>query len=271
MYKTLIQTLLAGFYAILAASPLEGGGVMIAARQIAFGGNAKGLSAKDYIQDGLVAMWDGIENAGWGVHDPNATVWKDFTGNGYDMTINAGSTIGYDYIAHATKWVAGIGKSKSIPFTACEAVFLIRQGVLSTACVGLSSGRGNYTYIVADGAARIGIGQRGYNTNNYAGFDVPEIFVGARCSVSVNYSFGKYFGAKEAYLNSAPVTIAFGDVYPYNNAGVAFAVGGRYQGSLDPSSIQTGAYVCNIRLYSRALTAEEIAYNYNIDKQRFGL
>jgi hypothetical protein len=37
MYKTLIQTLLAGFYAILVASPLEGGGVMIAARQIAFG------------------------------------------------------------------------------------------------------------------------------------------------------------------------------------------------------------------------------------------
>ena len=36
MYKTLIQTLLAGFYAILAASPLEGGGVMIAARHILF-------------------------------------------------------------------------------------------------------------------------------------------------------------------------------------------------------------------------------------------
>lgn len=34
-------------------------------------------TAKDYVQDGLVAMWDGIENAGWGVHDSNATVWKD--------------------------------------------------------------------------------------------------------------------------------------------------------------------------------------------------
>ena len=41
-------------------------------------------TAKDYVQDGLVAMWDGIENAGWGVHDPNATTWKDLTGNGYD-------------------------------------------------------------------------------------------------------------------------------------------------------------------------------------------
>lgn len=38
-------------------------------------------TAKSYIQDGLIAMWDGIENAGWGVHDPNATVWKDLVGS----------------------------------------------------------------------------------------------------------------------------------------------------------------------------------------------
>jgi hypothetical protein len=44
------------------------------------------LSAKDYIQDGLIAMWDGIENAGWGEHDPYATVWKDLSGNGNDLT-----------------------------------------------------------------------------------------------------------------------------------------------------------------------------------------
>ena len=45
-----------------------------------------GYTAKDYVQDGLIAMWDGIENAGWGVHDPNATVWKDLVG-GYDLTV----------------------------------------------------------------------------------------------------------------------------------------------------------------------------------------
>ena len=34
-------------------------------------------TAKNYVQDGLVAMWDGIENAGWGVHDATATTWVD--------------------------------------------------------------------------------------------------------------------------------------------------------------------------------------------------
>ena len=45
-----------------------------------------GYTAKDYVQDGLIAMWDGIENAGWGVNDPSATVWKDLSGNGNDLT-----------------------------------------------------------------------------------------------------------------------------------------------------------------------------------------
>lgn len=34
-----------------------------------------------YITDGLVAMWDGEWNAGGGVHDASATVWKDIVGN----------------------------------------------------------------------------------------------------------------------------------------------------------------------------------------------
>ena len=86
MRKTLVQTLLAAFCAILAHTPLEGGGVMLIGMRNAMLAGA-GLSAKSYIQDGLVAMWDGIENAGWGVHDPNATVWKDLSGNGYDLEV----------------------------------------------------------------------------------------------------------------------------------------------------------------------------------------
>lgn len=30
-----------------------------------------------YIKNGLIAHWDGVENAGRGVHDSAATVWKD--------------------------------------------------------------------------------------------------------------------------------------------------------------------------------------------------
>lgn len=55
-----------------------------------------------YVTNGLVAMWDGEWNAGGGVHDPNATVWKDLTeqtGNAVKVgsptwTDNAGVTNG---------------------------------------------------------------------------------------------------------------------------------------------------------------------------------
>lgn len=39
------------------------------------------VTAKSYVQDGLVAQWDGIENVSYGVHDETATVWTDLVNN----------------------------------------------------------------------------------------------------------------------------------------------------------------------------------------------
>ena len=44
-------------------------------------------TAKDYVQDGLIAMWDGIENAGWGQHNSSErSIWVDLVG-GHNMVI----------------------------------------------------------------------------------------------------------------------------------------------------------------------------------------
>ena len=51
---------------------------------------AGGADAFSYIQKGLAASYDGIENAGAGVHDPNATTWADLTGHGHDGTVGNG-------------------------------------------------------------------------------------------------------------------------------------------------------------------------------------
>lgn len=52
----------------------------------------EGVNAFSYIQKGLAASYDGIENAGAGVHDANATTWVDLTGNGNDGTVASGIT-----------------------------------------------------------------------------------------------------------------------------------------------------------------------------------
>ena len=46
------------------------------------------IPASAYIQDGLVAQYDGIDNAGTGTHDPNATTWKDLKGQGGDLSVS---------------------------------------------------------------------------------------------------------------------------------------------------------------------------------------
>ena len=46
------------------------------------------IPASAYVQEGLIAQWDGIDNAGTGTHDPNATAWKDLKGT-RDLAVNA--------------------------------------------------------------------------------------------------------------------------------------------------------------------------------------
>ena len=50
-------------------------------------GNASGWTAYSYVQKGLKASYDGIDNAGTGTHDSTSAIWKDQTGNGYDGTL----------------------------------------------------------------------------------------------------------------------------------------------------------------------------------------
>ena len=39
------------------------------------------VPASAYVQEGLIAMWDAIENVDWGIHDSSATTWKDLIGS----------------------------------------------------------------------------------------------------------------------------------------------------------------------------------------------
>ena len=41
-------------------------------------------TSKDYVQAGLVAQWDGIDNMGTGAHVSNASVWKLVASQGAD-------------------------------------------------------------------------------------------------------------------------------------------------------------------------------------------
>ncbi len=64
-------------------------GVAVAGVVVASTASATGYTSASYEQAGLIAQWDAIDNAGTGTHDPATNVWKDLTGNGYDLTLTA--------------------------------------------------------------------------------------------------------------------------------------------------------------------------------------
>jgi hypothetical protein len=273
MYKTIIQTLLAGFYAILAASPLEGGGVMIAARQIAFGSVKRGLSAKDYIQDGLVAMWDGIENAGWGVHDASATVWKDLSGEWGDATQISSRAVWTDNALSGTSGngylARGTGDSKtSDDIVTFECVFLSPEDQQQRIfCPRTVKKQKIVQYLGTAGNNSIRVFAP-YGPSNLASAPNLGRTKGIRLTASLIYDDENTTNAKASFKNGAQIYEE--REYGCVAGGVSgwFDIGGRADGHAWTTFC--GEINC-LRIYDRELTAEEIAHNYEIDKARFEL
>ncbi|MCQ2394151.1 MAG: LamG domain-containing protein [Kiritimatiellae bacterium] len=63
------------------------------AAAIAGSGVFAALDSRSYVQEGIVAQWDAIENGARGMHNPNATGWVDLSGHNHNLnTLATGST-----------------------------------------------------------------------------------------------------------------------------------------------------------------------------------
>ena len=250
-------------------APLEGGGVMFAAKQIYLGRSAKAApTAKSYVQDGLIAMWDGIENAGWGVHDAAATTWKDLI-SGIDFTFGSGMTWGTDYATTAGSEVVGtLNKSNTSLF----------GRILG------ASAQGNFEYCLAKGIDTL----NPYWTN---GSSQGILFYLRMLNnmVAVRNQNGAMNGAGSFFWNTRMTkdvlhTMAFSMA---SGEKCKLYVDGEYKESSSANCnfavnlLSTGNYAMQfkirqekthcVRVYSRALSADELAANSAIDKERFNL
>lgn len=224
-------------------------------------------TAKSYVQDGLVAMWDGIENAGWGVHDPNATEWIDLVGGVSMSTCNFGNNYSIPQVA----------TSRTDNVFPLSTNFTL-HGYLVTA----NSIWSNWTMLGIGDISVAGI-QKGICLTG----------LGGNSFGTVQYRKG-YSGT---VLNSVSTGITVGSAYSFNitfdisTRTYKVYVDGTYKGESQISSddwVLGGTNVGigtqflnrnnlgdfkrhNVLFYSRALTAAEIAANYAIDKARFGL
>ena len=235
--------------------------MMLGARTAAWAkaGGGGGGWTNPYVTDGLVAMWDGVWNAGGGIHDPNATVWKDLIG-AHDFVLPAGISFGED----CALFTKSAGKDQSWGFYKNEILTIEVCGKHTSTAVG-------FAFQFSEGTT----GERlfAYLSTNNRGFQfmsggktMNRPAFGIRWSVAATFitTTTSHSGQTETFYN--------GQSSPMNTGttgwGARKACIGYY------SNKDTYAFVgeiCSVRLYSRAITSAEIAANYAIDKARFNL
>ena len=206
---------------------------------------------KDYIQDGLVAMWDGINNTGHG-HDPEATVWKDLVGN-CDLS-RRGTPLVKQLCIGFDGSCCFYGTSQFGTICTIESVVDAKTqiGTADPELVRLNGTR-QYKEYVNSGGLTLGISNVGRMHNDKKVNTGPHSFSWVfETSPQLAYLDGSYWQS-------------WAKDYPQTGTGVVIGAGSSelYRPGVGD--------VYNVRLYSRALSPAEIAHNYFIDKIRFGL
>ena len=208
-------------------------------------------SAKDYVQNGLIAMWDGIENAGYGQHDYSATTWKDLIGS-HDFVLPAGISFGDD-CAIFTK---SAGKDQTWAFANSEISTIEVCGKFTGTSVGFAFQFGYNASSAFRIFAYLSTNNRGFQFAS-GGQTMNCQATGARWSVAGVWDNPSQQSQSRTYYNGASS--------PMNTGTTGW---GANKACIGYYNTDTWAYVgeiCCVRLYSRALASDEILKNANVD------
>lgn len=218
--------------------------------------------ARQYVQDGLVAVWDGTDNNGWGKHSSTIRTWKELI-SGWNGSLDTNAS----WVANAMV-VSGNGFPCRVPANISQVIatknFTVELAVKPSRDTVRCTLFGNYSEAQSyNFEAHLKNDLRAYYTGD------PDLF-----------SDGGFYEAnvKQTYSQTTSTT----SQKIWKNASVIYTNDGAINSSLIPGSdtilagelsrshmAAYGQFFC-FRLYNKALTAEEIAHNYKIDRSRFG-
>lgn len=218
-----------------------------------------------YVTSGLVAQWDGIDNAGTGSHDATATTWVDLSGNGYDAVRKDGAALAWadgnsmkrtgtsgNTVVMVTDMTMDFDSSFTFDFcgvqpTKAQAYFF--HFVPTTAGKSQTS-----FYVNAGWQARVSAADKGCNSGN-------DLYTG-----------GSLITIRDG-VTTAHYNVPQGTSFVKNDVGVGNQ--GEVTGTLYLASLSNGSssFLGNfyaLRIYNRALTDGERLWNTAVDQVRFG-
>ena len=221
-------------------------------RRRVMGGGGESYTALSYVQDGLIGQYDGIENAGVGVHG-SPEQWKDLVGDndlllenitwGDDGAIYNGS----DSVAYLSS------KPFSDSFQSVEICATMTGNnnwmtfQFSTAC-----------YMGYNGNGRLIVVTKGTGDNDYyhTAFTPTSAHTASALPNMELAVDGVILSTSNVNTNGVLSSTKYQTLF-----------GARYNGRI--SMVLTGK-IHSIRIYDKRLSQEELTKNYNIDMKRFG-
>lgn len=226
-------------------------------------------TSASYVQDGLIAQWDGIDNQGTGTHDPTATTWKDLKGSN-DLTISQNRGFGWRrgiafYFDNVSTGVAAAYGTDGVT-PAYKTIEIVYKMTKRGARVLFYGGR-QTRYVVFDQSDDVA-------PYNWVYFDGYTGAYGESPYARVKYDEPTAIAA--TYNDSDRVTDVFGDGVSrfsgnqsnyWNPGDTRITLG--WRSLTDGANYGWAGEVYAIRLYDRALTRAEIARNHAIDIKRF--
>lgn len=248
------RDVIGGLAGILSARKMPA--MLIGARTVCMTAAAGGGWKNPYVTEGLVAMFDGVWNAGGGVHDENATTWLDLAGG---LVVAFSGTVHDNYIAFTNKTNVGrylnkyfgnnksftvesvYDRSASTTFEYCGPFYVGYQIVNLYKGVSKKVTVGNHNQYRSTSSAVIGCSSSSFAVSGSDG-NVRGHFNGTRIMDAT---------ASSQSLAASP-----------QGESNTYIGGSLYTGGVD---------VYHIRIYSRALSNDEILANYAVDNARFNL
>ena len=221
-------------------------------------------TAKDYVQNGLVAMWDGIENIGYGQHDDNATSWIDLTGGEANWLLKDSNTtqvfeVGSDYVKILSD-VSYNGRGHCTPSWASGSDITTVEMVIDNTDFD----------IIGDTMARIVSFGVGNGT-----FDQTIHIKGLLFAPNIYNKYGQVslatgLNAVSLEIGSQPVLVNGTFVQSENRTFGGYAYSAPVLGAY-AATAAVGLKIKSLRAYGRSLTDTERLANYAVDRVRFNL
>ena len=227
-----------------------------------------------YVSDGLIVLYDGINNTGEG-HSDTATTWKNLApiseqnvegaNNGWLMNIQQGQTSGWKNNCLTLDGIDDWVKMSPLSY---------QNMTIEIVAKSLSYKEGNQNLYIANlqrGGMMIGVAPNAYLVGEvnvsgtyYDVFSEKEVINNKIYSLSTGYNGENIYFSVDGDIKKNNVTGVVKE--PDNNTVFALGVNPDSNGY---EGITSNIEIYSVRIYNRCLTEEEIQKNCEIDKKRY--